>query len=139
MHGTFIQDAHRSPSSALVVADKMLPRVARLRHHPLGAVEPAPSQRRRQGVAGRGAERRAALGLFHTAPKGPPMALGHEEYRQGEEAQEKGAWTPAACSLGFVLDCCAIPCGPDCSARIVAGDECFAGFSVRNKCITWWF
>lgn len=127
MHGPFIQDAHRSPSSALVVADKMLPRVARLRHHPLGAVEPAPSQRRRQGVAGRGAERRAALGLVHAASTGPPVALGHEEYRQGEEAQEKGAWASEAGSFGFVVHCSAVSCGPDCSARIVARDECFAG------------
>lgn len=109
------------------MADKMLPRVARLRHHPLRAFQPAPGQGRRQGVAGRGAERRAALGLVHAASTGPPVALGHEEYRQGEEAQEKGAWASEAGSFGFVFDCSAIPCGPDCSARIVAGDECFAG------------
>lgn len=67
MHDPLLSDAHRSLSSTLVVADEMLPRVARVRHHPIRTVEPAPSQGRRQGVARSGAKRGATLGFINSA------------------------------------------------------------------------
>lgn len=128
MHDALIPPAHRPPGSTLVMADKMLQRVARLRRHPVRALQPAPGAGRRQGLAGGGAERRAALGLADTAPEGAPVAVGHAEHRQGEEAEEEGAGAAQVCPVGEVFVYCAAEHESGCPATMANGRQ-FTGRS----------